>query len=465
MTPWDDFLILCLASSNNSLWLSRNKHAVAKKMKSSLDISRVAASLKGMLVGDALAAPAHWFYSPAKLRADCGEITGMVAPKPTHAESLVQGMSYTGSIDIMHDKAKYYEGSTLATEARKLSEEEIQIHRDDHGKYAGMTSDKRVHYHASLKKGQNTANSCIARLAMRYLAEANAGGKDGYDPDAFLERFFEYMVTPPRANDDDQIANHNDTYLDIFCRGFFTNASKGTPLRFCALTQRESWSVGSLDGVVLTLPVIAAYAKETPQWVVGRAVEHHMLTHKSITVTATVAALVPVLMHLYRGADLRETLDRAMREMRPPKITGRELGDSYLTYRGPGNIPPKEKWLQHMQLDDSDTTFDLVHRLLDREDEDVAGMLDREHSRLSTACYCEHSFTVVLYLAYKYADDPTKALLQNVMIGGHSTARGAVLGAILGAYHKGIPFVEDLCAKAAIDAEVEALVATLSTGY
>jgi ADP-ribosylglycohydrolase len=71
---------------------------------------------------------------------------------------------------------------------------------------------------------------------------------------------------------------------------------------------------------------------------------------------------------------------------------------------------------------------------------------------------------VVLYLAYKYGtEDPKKALLQNAMIGGHSTARGAVLGAILGAAHgkERLPFLDDLCAKKAIDNEVSALIATL----
>lgn len=53
----------------------------------SIDKKRVAASLYGMLVGDAVAMPAHWFYSPKKLRADYGEIAEMVAPKSTHAES------------------------------------------------------------------------------------------------------------------------------------------------------------------------------------------------------------------------------------------------------------------------------------------------------------------------------------------------------------------------------------------
>lgn len=213
-----------------------------------VDTSKIAASLMGMVVGDALAVPGHWFYSPKKLRDDYGEITGMVGPKPTHAESMVQGMSYTGSIDIMHDKARFYEGNTLAKEAQKLSEAEIEARRDDHGNYVGNRAEERVHYHGSLKKGQNTANGCLARLAMRYIGEKNADGRDLYDPQEFLERFYQYMITPPEPDDNAQIVNHNDIYLDVFCRRFFTNASAGTPLRFCALTQRESWSIGSLDG-------------------------------------------------------------------------------------------------------------------------------------------------------------------------------------------------------------------------
>jgi ADP-ribosylglycohydrolase len=152
-----------------------------------------------------------------------------------------------------------------------------------------------------------------------------------------------------------------------------------------------------------------------------------------------------------------------MEKMRPPKMTGRQQRDSYVSHHGPGNIPKHEKWLQHMVLDENETTKEFVYRMVQQveNDEDVAGWGDRENSRLSIACYCEQAFTIVLFLAYKYADDPRKALLQNVMLGGHSTARGAVLGAILGAAHGSTPFLNDLCAKEAITKEVEALVATL----
>lgn len=424
--------------------------------------TRVAASLYGMYVGDALAMPVHWFYSPTSLRSDYGEITGMVAPKATHAESMVQGMSYSGTLDIMHDKARFFEGNQLASEAATLSEAEIEARRDGHGNYVGATADKRVHYHQSLKKGQNTANACVARIAMRYLAEANAGSQDCYDPDEFLRRFYDYMMAAPDPQDDDQVVNHNDTYLDVYCRGFFSAASAGKPLRDCALSQRDSWSIGSLDGVAMAVPVIAAYAHESEWYVIGRAVEHHMLTHRSVTVTACVAVLVPILQELYRGAPLRVTLDQAMRRMRPPKITGQEMALSYVSNKGPGAIPKHEKWLQHMVLDANETTCELVHRMLSWEDEDVAGLSSAGEARLATACYCEHAFTIVLFLAYKYGpDSPSKALLQNVMLGGHSTARGAVLGAILGAAHGEIPFADQLCAKQAIDREVKALVATL----
>jgi ADP-ribosylglycohydrolase len=434
-----------------------------------LDTNKVAGSLYGFLVGDALAMPVHWFYSTKNIRADYGELDGMVAPRPIHAESMVQGMQYDGTIDILHDKISFYEGNTVQKQQlpQELSEAEIAARRDEHGNFVGRRPDDRVHYHASLQKGQNTANVCIARLAIRYISEANAGKQDHYDPEQFLKRFYDYMTTPPDSNDRDQVLNHNDLYLDVYLRGFFTNASKGKSLRECALSQRfDTWSIGSLDGVVMSIPIIAAYAHETEWFVMGRAVEHHILTHQSITVTAVLAALVPLLLELYRGAPLKESLDKAMSKMSPPKITGRELADSYVEHRGPGNIPRDEKWRQHMESVPNMTLKELVHSMLDWEnDEDVAGFRDRENSRFSTTCYCEHAFPVVLYLAYKYADSPQTAFLQNARLGGHSTARGAILGAIFGAAYgpDGIPFVNDLCAKNAIDQEIASLISTLPT--
>jgi ADP-ribosylglycohydrolase len=50
-------------------------------------------------------------------------------------------------------------------------------------------------------------------------------------------------------------------------------------------------------------------------------------------------------------------------------------------------------------------------------------------------CYVEDSVPAVLYLALKYHDDPETALNVNTNLGGDNAARGAVLGALLGASH------------------------------
>jgi ADP-ribosylglycohydrolase len=52
--------------------------------------------------------------------------------------------------------------------------------------------------------------------------------------------------------------------------------------------------------------------------------------------------------------------------------------------------------------------------------------------RLSTACYVEDAIPAVLYLAWKYHDDPRCGLIANTMAGGDNVHRGAVLGSLLG---------------------------------
>ena len=153
--------------------------------------------------------------------------------------------------------------------------------------------------------------------------------------------------------------------------------------------------------------------------VIGRAIEHASLTHESVTVYMVLSILTPLLLDLYHGADLKASLEKAMGKMRPPKCTGREMRDSYMEHHGPGNIPKHEKWLQHMETSDENFFPAFVDSMMALEnDENVGGWGDKPNSRLSTACYCEQTFSIVLYLSYKYRDDPKKALLQNAMMGG-----------------------------------------------
>jgi ADP-ribosylglycohydrolase len=50
-----------------------------------------------------------------------------------------------------------------------------------------------------------------------------------------------------------------------------------------------------------------------------------------------------------------------------------------------------------------------------------------------SACYIEHSFPSVLYLAARYEDEVDSALVANTQVGGNNCHRGALLGAVLGA--------------------------------
>lgn len=55
--------------------------------------------------------------------------------------------------------------------------------------------------------------------------------------------------------------------------------------------------------------------------------------------------------------------------------------------------------------------------------------------RIGLSCPAAKGLPAVLVLLDRYAHDPEAALIENVMAGGDSAARGLVLGMILGAYH------------------------------
>ena len=82
---------------------------------------------------------------------------------------------------------------------------------------------------------------------------------------------------------------------------------------------------------------------------------------------------------------------------------------------------------------------------------------------LSPACYIEHSFPAVLYLAARYPDDIEAALIANTNAGGDNCHRGAVLGTLLGAALgvAAIPerWIQGLTAYAELEAEIERFIA------
>jgi len=55
--------------------------------------------------------------------------------------------------------------------------------------------------------------------------------------------------------------------------------------------------------------------------------------------------------------------------------------------------------------------------------------------QLGQSCDSDYAFPAVIYMVLKYEDHFEEALIENVMAGGDSAARGMVIGGILGAYH------------------------------
>ena len=48
--------------------------------------SRLKGALLGLVAGDALSMPVHWYYSTENIKKDYGKIEDMVAPKRNHPE-------------------------------------------------------------------------------------------------------------------------------------------------------------------------------------------------------------------------------------------------------------------------------------------------------------------------------------------------------------------------------------------
>ena len=131
---------------------------------------RAEGCLWGLLIGDALAMPVHWFYNTENIKREYGEVTDYVDPKPTHCESMISGMQCPGAFDIAHDKKHLWEGTTVLPGSPTATEAEL---RDEHGNFVGRRAEERPHYHGFLMRGQNTVNMCLARKLMVLIADKN----------------------------------------------------------------------------------------------------------------------------------------------------------------------------------------------------------------------------------------------------------------------------------------------------
>jgi len=229
-----------------------------------------------------------------------------------------------------------------------------------------------IHYHQFLKAGENTLNVKICRLLIESINETGA-----YDADDFLSRYIAFMTTP---------GNHRDTYVEEYHRNFFANYAKGLPPRKCGVTEKH---IGGLIGLI---PVVLFFSNDAHK-AREAALAHLALTHPGMKMETAGSLIIDILLKVLSG------------------------------------IPLKKAILEGIEAQNNPLLGHPFKKLVNDPDERVIG------PRFSTACYVEDSVPAVVYLALKYHDDPENALIANTNLGGDNAARGAVLGALLGAAH------------------------------
>lgn len=232
---------------------------------------RVAGGLWGLMLGDALAQPVHWYYGgPEQIRRDFGGLlTGMAKAVYPFPESIMQ-LSNTagagrggddgdivGSV-ILHGKKKYW---------------------SRHGEY---------HYHHTLEAGENTLEAALARLLIRRLA-AN-GGK--FDEDNFRASYVEFMTTPD---------THSDAYASTCHRMFFKNWHSGVDPKDCP--SNDGHNVDTMDGLVL--PAVALLVElgsgSTAEEAAAVAVSVLRVTRKSAELVGYIQLLALMMEEVFKG--------------------------------------------------------------------------------------------------------------------------------------------------------------------
>jgi len=296
----------------------------------------------GSLVADAVAMPVHWYYNQQALDRDYPELAAgpvYLAPRSPHADSILWRSSYTAANekgDILHDQARYW-------------------------------GQRGVHYHQFLAAGENTLNYQLA-VELHDFVRA----RRDYDPEQWLDRYVDFMLTPGR---------HRDTYVEEYHRHFFTNHAAGRKPINCGVRDVH------IGGLVPVPALVAALGPTHHD--LRRIVRLHVgLTHKDDGVIEAADILAVILAQVCQGADLRETiLAEASDWISAAKV---------------------EQWSRH-------------------PDRRVVGGI------LSSACYIPDAFPAALFLAYRHADDFAGGVVSNALCGGDNCHRGAVVGSLLGA--------------------------------
>lgn len=268
-----------------------------------------------------------------------------------------------------------------------------------------------LHYHRGMRAGENTLNAHCARVVMRSIIAAGRR----YDGERFLDDYIAFMTADPPL--------HPDTYAESYHRGFFANLERGLPRDRCGALTHDTPSIG---GLVTIAPLVLAERLQGTglEEVQALCRRHLFLTHPDETLALVCRSYVELLDGLlFRSED------------QPAAELIARSAESSMGLNLPALLRQAKQ----------DTTV-------------IGGIF-------SPACYISGSWPGVLYLAYKYLDEPQQALIANCNLGGDNVHRGAVLGALLGlATGRTIDgLFERLAQRESIEAEIDELVSARTT--
>jgi ADP-ribosylglycohydrolase len=238
-----------------------------------------------------------------------------------------------------------------------------------------------MHYHQGMQAGETTLNAQCTRVLLSRLAAD--GGR--YDAAHYLDDYIAFMTAEQPL--------HNDTYAESWHRGFFANLQRGLPPERCGAQTHDTASVGGLVSIAALFLLLRRHGA-TQEQARARCRQHLFLSHPDESlgkVCDDYVALLDALLLRDPGTDAGALLQATARG-------SRRLDLAALVAKG-------------------------------RDDRDIVGRV------FSSACYISDSWPAILYLAYKYRDNPRAGLLANANAGGDNVHRGAVLGGLFGLIH------------------------------
>ena len=360
-------------------------------------------ALRTSFIADALAMPVHWYYQPMEIElAFAGGIQRFEAAPEFHPSSIMS----------LHSKHKGgRQSNDRSSNGHSSKDKPPQVVGDIILKDKAQFWDRpNVHYHQGMQAGENTLNAHCARVLMRTLAKS----PQGYDRQAFVNAYIDFMTMVPPA--------HADTYAESYHRGFFANLAQGRKPENCGMITHDTASIGAL---VTIAPLVFSERLRSVNAadikIVCRA--HLALTHPDESLMQVCDRYVQLLCALMDGPD--EAGVKALLLEASKGSASTDLGG--LLKR---NLP----------------------------DNQVVGQI------FSRACYISDSWPVVLYLASKYQNDPWQALRVNTNLGGDNVHRGVVLGTLLGLQSDTVAtsWFEQLADHKLIAQEIEALIPVAS---